>query len=224
MGKINELTGKNYKLFNYYGAQDAERIIICMGSSAETVEETVDYLMSKGEKVGVLIVHLYRPFSVKHLLNEIPMSVEKIAVLDRTKEPGSQGEPLYKDVISAFYGTDRNPTIVGGRYGLASKEINPTHVVSVFELLKSNSVVNGFTVGIVDDVTNTSIDLVDDVLIEDSAMISCKFWGLGSDGTVGANKMAIKIIGDNTDKHVQAYFEYDSKIWWDNNFSFKIWR
>lgn len=211
MGKINELTGKNYKLFNYYGAQDAERIIICMGSSAETVEETVDYLMSKGEKVGVLIVHLYRPFSVKHLLNEIPMSVEKIAVLDRTKEPGSQGEPLYKDVISAFYGTDRNPTIVGGRYGLASKEINPTHVVSVFELLKSNSVVNGFTVGIVDDVTNTSIDLVDDVLIEDSAMISCKFWGLGSDGTVGANKMAIKIIGDNTDKYVQAYFEYDSK-------------
>ena len=211
MNKINELTGKNYKLFNYYGAHDAERIIVCMGSASETAEETVDYLISKGEKVGVLIVHLYRPFSVKHLLNEIPSSVKKIAVLDRTKEPGAEGEPLYKDVMSAFYGTDRHPIIVGGRYGLASKEVTPTHLASVFEILKSDNPKNGFTVGIVDDVTNTSIDLIDDVVAEDSSLISCKFWGLGSDGTVGANKMAIKIIGDNTKKHVQAYFEYDSK-------------
>lgn len=211
MNKINELTGKNYKLFNYYGAPDAERIIVCMGSASETAEETVDYLISKGEKVGVLIVHLYRPFSVKHLLNEIPSSVKKIAVLDRTKEPGAEGEPLYKDVMSAFYGTDRHPIIVGGRYGLASKEVTPTHLASVFEILKSDNPKNGFTVGIVDDVTNTSIDLIDDVVAEDSSLISCKFWGLGSDGTVGANKMAIKIIGDNTKKHVQAYFEYDSK-------------
>lgn len=211
MNKINELTGKNYKLFNYYGSKDAERIVVCMGSSAETAEETVDYLMSKGERVGLLVVHLYRPFSVKHLLEAIPQTVKKIAVLDRTKEPGSEGEPLYKDVVSAFYGTGRSPIVVGGRYGLASKEINPTHLVSVFELLKSDKPSNGFTVGIVDDVTNTSIDLVDEVLIEDESSISCKFWGLGSDGTVGANKMAIKIIGDNTPKHVQAYFEYDSK-------------
>lgn len=211
MDKINEFTGKNYKLFNYYGDPSAERILVCMGSSAEAAEETVDYLCSKGEKVGVLKVHLYRPFSIKHLLNEIPSSVKKIAVLDRTKEPGSEGEPLYKDIMSAFYGTDNQPIIVGGRYGLASKEVTPTHLASVFELLKSDKPKNGFTVGIVDDVTNTSIDLVDEVEIQDSSLISCKFWGLGSDGTVGANKMAIKIIGDNTNKHVQAYFEYDSK-------------
>lgn len=211
MNKINELTGKNYKLFNYYGDKNAERIIVCMGSSAEAAEETVDYLCSKGEKVGVLIVHLYRPFSVEHLLKEIPLSVKKIAVLDRTKEPGAEGEPLYKDIMSAFYGTDRHPVIVGGRYGLASKEVTPTHLASVLESLKSDKPKNGFTVGIIDDVTNTNIDLVDDIEIQDSSLISCKFWGLGSDGTVGANKMAIKIIGDNTDKHVQAYFEYDSK-------------
>lgn len=211
MNKINELTGKNYKLFNYYGDPKAEKIIICMGSAAETAEETVDYLMSKGEKVGVLIVHLYRPFSVKHLLNEIPMSVKKIAVLDRTKEPGSEGEPLYKDVMAAFYDKEVRPIIVGGRYGLASKEVSPTHLVSVFKLLDSDKPKTGFTVGIVDDVTEKSIDLVDEVTIEDPSLISCKFWGLGSDGTVGANKMAIKIIGDNTEKHVQAYFEYDSK-------------
>ena len=210
--KINELTGKNYKLFNYYGDKDAERIIICIGSSAETVEETVDYLMSKGEKVGLLVVHLYRPFSVERMLKEIPVSVKKIAVLDRTKEPGSDGEPLYKDVVSAFYSEgNRRPLIVGGRYGLASKELTPTHVASVFEMLKSENPKNGFTVGIVDDVMDTSVDLVDEVHFEDSSLISCKFWGLGSDGTVGANKMAIKIIGDNTDKYVQAYFEYDSK-------------
>lgn len=211
MNKINELTGKNYKLFNYYGHPEAERIIVCMGSASETAEETVDYLMKNGEKVGVLIVHLYRPFSIKHLLSEIPASVKKIAVLDRTKEPGAEGEPLYKDVMAAFYGTDRRPIIVGGRYGLASKEVSPTHLVSVFELLKSDKPKTGFTVGIVDDVTEKSIDLVDEVIIEDKSLISCKFWGLGSDGTVGANKMAIKIIGDNTNKHVQAYFEYDSK-------------
>lgn len=211
MNKINELTGKNYKLFNYYGHPEAERIIVCMGSASETAEETVDYLMKRGEKVGVLIVHLYRPFSVKHLLDEIPVSVKKIAVLDRTKEPGSEGEPLYKDVVASFYGTDRRPIIVGGRYGLASKEVSPTHLVSVFEILKSDKPKTGFTVGIIDDVTEKSIDLVDEVVIEDPSLISCKFWGLGSDGTVGANKMAIKIIGDNTNKHVQAYFEYDSK-------------
>lgn len=211
MNKINELTGKDYKLFNYYGDTNAERILICMGSSAEAAEETVDYLRAKGEKVGVLKVRLYRPFSVKHLLDEMPSSVKKIAVLDRTKEPGSQGEPLYKDVMSAFYGSSNQPIIVGGRYGLASKEVTPTHLASVFELLKSDKPKNGFTVGIVDDVTNTSIDLVDEVEIQDPSLISCKFWGLGSDGTVGANKMAIKIIGDNTNKYAQAYFEYDSK-------------
>lgn len=211
MNKINELTGKNYKLFNYYGDPNAEKIIICMGSAAETAEETVDYLIGKGEKVGVLIVHLYRPFSVKHLLQEIPMSVKKIAVLDRTKEPGSQGEPLYKDVMAAFYDKEVRPLIIGGRYGLASKEVSPTHLVSVFKLLDSENPKNGFTVGIIDDVTEKSIDLVDEVIIEDPSLISCKFWGLGSDGTVGANKMAIKIIGDNTEKYVQAYFEYDSK-------------
>lgn len=211
MNKINELTGKNYKLFNYYGDPNAEKIIICMGSAAETAEETVDYLMSKGEKVGVLIVHLYRPFSVKHLLKEIPTSVKKIAVLDRTKEPGAEGEPLYKDVMAAFYDKEVRPIIIGGRYGLASKEVSPTHLVSVFKLLDGNDLKTGFTVGIVDDVTEKSIELVDEVTLEDSSMISCKFWGLGSDGTVGANKMAIKIIGDNTEKHVQAYFEYDSK-------------
>ena len=171
MNKINELTGKNYKLFNYYGAPDAERIIVCMGSASETAEETVDYLISKGEKVGVLIVHLYRPFSVKHLLNEIPSSVKKIAVLDRTKEPGAEGEPLYKDVMSAFYGTDRHPIIVGGRYGLASKEVTPTHLASVFEILKSDNPKNGFTVGIVDDVTNTSIDLIDDVVVNSGDLV-----------------------------------------------------
>lgn len=211
MNKINSLIGTNYKLFNYYGDPNAERIIICMGSASETAEETVDYLISKGEKVGVLIVHLYRPFSVEHLLKEIPSSVKKIAVLDRTKEPGADGEPLYKDIISAFYKTDRHPVIVGGRYGLASKEVTPTHLASVFEMLKSENPANGFTVGIIDDVTNTSIDLVSDVTVEDPSLISCKFFGLGSDGTVGANKMAIKIIGDNTKKYVQAYFEYDSK-------------
>ena len=211
MNKINSLIGTNYKLFNYYGDTNAERIIVCMGSASETAEETVDYLTSKGEKVGVLIVHLYRPFSVEHLLKEIPMSVEKIAVLDRTKEPGADGEPLYKDVVSAFYKTDRHPVIVGGRYGLASKEVTPTHLASVFEMLKSQNPSNGFTVGIIDDVTNTSIDLISDVTVEDPSLISCKFFGLGSDGTVGANKMAIKIIGDNTKKYVQAYFEYDSK-------------
>lgn len=211
MNKINELTGKNYKLFNYYGDPEAEKIIICMGSAAETAEETVDYLISKGEKVGVLIVHLYRPFSVKHLLNEIPASVKKIAVLDRTKEPGSEGEPLYKDVMAAFYDREIRPIIVGGRYGLASKEVSPTHLVSVFKFLDSDKLRTGFTVGIVDDVTEKSIELVDEVTVEDQSLISCKFWGLGSDGTVGANKMAIKIIGDNTEKYVQAYFEYDSK-------------
>ena len=211
MNKINEKIGTDYRLFNYYGHKEADRIIICMGSATETAEETVDYLMKKGEKVGVLKVRLYRPFSVKHLLKEIPESVKKIAVLDRTKEPGSEGEPLYKDVLSAFYGTDRMPKIIGGRYGLASKEVNPTHLATVFEHLKSDNCKNGFTVGIKDDVTNTSLDLIDDVVIEDPTLISCKFWGLGSDGTVGANKMAIKIIGDNTNKHVQAYFEYDSK-------------
>ncbi len=211
MNKVNSLIGTNYKLFNYYGDSNAERIIVCMGSSSETAQETVDYLISKGEKVGVLIVHLYRPFSVEHLIREIPTSVKKIAVLDRTKEPGSEGEPLYKDVVAAFYGIDRHPVIVGGRYGLASKEVTPTHLASVFEMLKSQKPINGFTVGIVDDVTNTSIDSVDDIIVEDSSLINCKFFGLGSDGTVGANKMAIKIIGDNTKKYVQAYFEYDSK-------------
>ncbi|WP_312652720.1 pyruvate:ferredoxin (flavodoxin) oxidoreductase [Proteiniclasticum sp.] len=211
MEEINKLTGRDYQLFNYHGAPDAENIIIAMGSVCDTAEETVDYLNKKGEKVGLINVHLYRPFSTNHFLNAIPKSVKKIAVLDRTKEPGSAGEPLYQDVRNAFYEADVRPVIVGGRYGLGSKDVTPGQILSVFESLSRNEVKNGFTIGIEDDVTFTSLPKHDEIDTTSEGTVQCQFWGLGSDGTVGANKSAIKIIGDNTDLYAQGYFSYDSK-------------
>ena len=211
MGEISKLTGREYHLFNYYGAEDADRIIIAMGSVCDVIEETVDYLNAKGEKVGLLTVHLYRPFSLEHFFRYIPKTVKKIAVLDRTKEPGSIGEPLYLDVQSAFYGKEWQPVIVGGRYGLGSKDVIPSHIVPVFDNLKLPVPKNGFTVSIVDDVTFTSLPAGEDIDTTPAGTTACKFWGLGSDGTVGANKAAIKIIGDHTNMYAQAYFAYDSK-------------
>ena len=211
MGEISKLTGREYHLFNYYGAEDAERLIIAMGSVCDTVEEVVDYLMAKGEKVGLLTVHLYRPFSLEHFFKYIPKTVKNIAVLDRTKEPGALAEPLYLDVKNAFYGKEWQPTIVGGRYGLGSKETYPSHILSVYENLKKDEPKDGFTIGIVDDVTNTSLEESEAINTTPAGTTACKFWGLGSDGTVGANKSAIKIIGDHTDMYAQGYFAYDSK-------------
>ncbi|MGO5072680.1 pyruvate:ferredoxin (flavodoxin) oxidoreductase [Clostridium sporogenes] len=211
MGEISKLTGREYHLFNYYGAEDAERLIIAMGSACDTVEEVVDYLMAKEEKVGLLTVHLYRPFSLEHFFKYIPKTVKNIAVLDRTKEPGALAEPLYLDVKNAFYGKEWQPTIVGGRYGLGSKEVYPSHILSVFENLKKDEPKDGFTIGIVDDVTNTSLEEAEAINTTPAGTTACKFWGLGSDGTVGANKSAIKIIGDHTDMYAQGYFAYDSK-------------
>ncbi|MHC1761952.1 MAG: pyruvate:ferredoxin (flavodoxin) oxidoreductase [Negativicutes bacterium] len=211
MGEINKLTGRDYHLFNYYGAEDADRIIIAMGSVCDVVEETVDYLNAKGEKVGLLTIHLYRPFSLEHFFRYIPKTVKKIAVLDRTKEPGSIGEPLYLDVKSAFYGKEWQPVIVGGRYGLGSKDVIPSHILPVFENLKLPVPKDRFTVSIVDDVTFTSLPAGPDIDTTPAGTTACKFWGLGSDGTVGANKAAVKIIGDHTDMYAQAYFAYDSK-------------
>jgi pyruvate-ferredoxin/flavodoxin oxidoreductase len=204
MAEINKLTGRDYHLFNYYGAPDADRMIIAMGSGCEAIEETVDYLNAKGEKVGLLTVHLYRPFSLEHFFKYIPKTVKKIAVLDRTKEPGSLAEPLYLDVKSAFYGKDWQPVIVGGRYGLGSKDVVPAHIVPVFENLRLDNPKDGFTVSIVDDVTNTSLPALSyDIDTTPAGTTACKFWGLGSDGTVGANKSAIKIIGDHTNMYAQ---------------------
>ena len=211
MNEVSKLTGRSYGLFDYYGAPDATNILIAMGSVTETIEETIDELNSKGEKLGLVKVHLYRPFSTKHLLNVIPKTVEKICVLDRTKEPGSIGEPLYLDVRSAFYEEPNAPMIIGGRYGLGSKDVTPASIKAIFDNLASVNPKNQFTVGIDDDVTNTSIPVDASFKLEHKDTINCKFWGLGSDGTVGANKQAIKIIGDNTKKYVQAYFAYDSK-------------
>ena len=211
MAKIEEKTGRSYGLFNYYGAEDAKEIIVAMGSVTEAIEETIDELNARGEKYGLVKVHLFRPFSVEHLLKVIPQSVEKICVIDRTKEPGCNGEPLYLDVCSAFYGKENAPKIVGGRYGLASKDVTPSDIKAIFDNLKKDDSKNFFTVGIEDDVTFTSIPVEDELRIVTPGTVRCKFWGLGSDGTVGANKQAIKIIGENTDKYVQAYFEYDSK-------------
>lgn len=212
MNDINKLTGRNYKLFNYYGAEDAENIIIAMGSGCETISEVVDYLNSKGEKVGLLEVHLYRPFAADFMLNEIPKTVKKIAVLDRTKEPGANGEPLYLDVKNAFYNVENAPIIVGGRYGLGSKDFKPDDAISVYNNLKLDNPKNDFTVSIVDDVTFKSLPLSNESIDPTpKGTIACKFWGYGSDGTVSANKSAIKIIGDNTDFYAQAYFEYDAK-------------
>ncbi len=212
MKQVSKLTGRNYKLFDYVGAEDAERVIIAMGSGCDAIEETVNYLTKKGEKVGLIKVHLYRPFSMKHFLAAIPASCKKIAVLDRTKESGSLGEPLYLDVCSALLEAGKTDiAVVGGRYGLGSKEFNPTMVKAVYDNLKKQCPKNHFTVGIEDDVTKTSLKLGKTIDAAPKGTVSCMFYGLGSDGTVGANKNSIKIIGDHTDKYVQAYFSYDSK-------------
>ncbi len=211
MAEISKLTGREYHLFNYYGAADAERMIVAMGSVCETIEETVDYLNAKGEKVGLLTVHLYRPFSIEHFFKYIPKTVKKIAVLDRTKELGSFAEPLYLDVKAVFNGRDWQPLIVGGRCGIGGKDVVPGHIQAVFENLNQEQPKDNFTVGIVDDVTHTSLPLGDDIDTTAAGTKACKFWGLGSDGTVGANKNAITIIGDYTDMYAQAYFAYDSK-------------
>lgn len=211
MAELSKLTGREYHLFNYTGAQDADRLIIAMGSVCDTIEETVQYLNGRGEKVGLLKVHLYRPFSLEHFFKYIPKTVKRIAVLDRTKEPGSIGEPLYLDVKGAFYGKEWQPLVIGGRYGLGSKDVVPSDILAVFENLKLNQPKDRFTISIVDDVTHTSLPVAQDIDTTPTGTTACKFWGLGSDGTVGANKSAIKIIGDHTNMYAQAYFAYDSK-------------
>ena len=211
MKKISEITGREYHLFDYYGAKDAERVIILMGSATEAAREAIDYLTTQGEKVGMVAVHLYRPFSVKHLLAAVPKTAKRIAVLDRTKEPGAEGEPLYLDVKSAFYDVENKPLIVGGRYGLGSSDTTPAKIIAVFKNLALNEPKNHFTVGIVDDVTFTSLPEEEEIAMGGAGMFQAKFYGLGADGTVGANKNSVKIIGDSTDKYCQAYFSYDSK-------------
>ena len=213
MKKINEKLGTDYGLFNYYGAPDADRVVVCMGSFCDVLEEVIDYLNAHGEKVGLVKVRLFRPFSIKHFVDVLPETVKKIAVMDRTKEPGSIGEPLYQDVVSALYEAGKTGIkVVGGRYGLGSKDTPPASAFAVFEELKKDEPKREFTIGIVDDVTNLSLPEAEDAPNTAApGTIECKFWGLGGDGTVGANKNSIKIIGDHTDKYVQAYFQYDSK-------------
>ena len=211
MNEISRITGREYKLFNYYGHPEADRVIIAMGSVTQAAQEAIDYLASKGEKVGLVNVHLYRPFSAKHFLGALPKTVKRIAVLDRTKEPGAAGEPLYLDIVEAFKGCSDAPVIVSGRYGLSSKDTTPVQVISVFENLQLPEPKNHFTIGIVDDVTFTSLPPKEEMALGGEGIFEAKFYGLGADGTVGANKNSIKIIGDNTDKYCQAYFSYDSK-------------
>ncbi|MBP7582977.1 MAG: pyruvate:ferredoxin (flavodoxin) oxidoreductase [Spirochaetes bacterium] len=211
MQEISKLTGREYHPFNYYGANDAERVVIAMGSVTETLREVVDYLMAQGEKVGVVLVHLYRPFSVKYFMKLMPATVKVISVLDRTKEPGANGEPLYLDVKDAYYGKSGAPVIVGGRYGLSSKDVTPAMMLAVFDNMKQNEPKNRFTVGIVDDVTFTSLPVGEEIRIDRGGAFAAKFYGVGADGTVGANKNSLKIIGDNTDLYAQAYFAYDAK-------------
>ena len=208
MDKVNAKIGTNYKLFNYYGAEDAEHVVIAMGSVNDTIEETIDYMTAQGAKVGVVKVRLYRPFSAEALIAAIPETVKQITVLDRTKEPGAMGEPLYLDVVAALKGTkfDAIPVFTG-RYGLGSKDTTPAQIVAVF----NNTTKQKFTIGIVDDVTHLSLETGAPIVTTPEGTINCKFWGLGADGTVGANKNSIKIIGDNTDMYAQAYFDYDSK-------------
>ena len=211
MGEISELTGREYRPFDYYGDPEAENIIIAMGSVTETIKETIDYLAAQGKKVGVMIVRLYRPFSAKYFMKALPKSVRRIAVLDRTKEPGALGEPLFLDIKALFQGMEDAPLVVGGRYGLSSKDTTPAQIVSVYENLDMAEPKDGFTIGIVDDVTFKSLPQKEEFSIVKPGTTECKFFGLGSDGTVGANKNTIKIIGDNTPKYCQAYFDYDSK-------------
>ena len=211
MNEINKITGRKYGLFNYFGAPDADRVIIAMGSATEAIQTTIEHLNANGAKVGLLVVHLYRPFSAKHFLSAMPKTVKKIAVLDRTKEPGAFGEPLYLDVCSVYYAQETRPVIVGGRYGLGSKDITPSDVLAVFANLDAAEPKNNFTVSIVDDVTGNSLAVTEELDTTPKGTKGCKFWGLGSDGTVGANKSAIKIIGDYTDMYAQGYFSYDSK-------------
>ena len=211
MSEISKLTGREYKLFNYYGAPDAERVVVLMGSAAETAKEAVDYLTAKGEKVGLLNVHLYRPFAADKFVAAIPAACKKLAVLDRTKEPGAMGEPLYQDICSVYKELDSDMVIVGGRYGLSSKDTTPGQIIAVLDNLKQDKPKNNFTVGIVDDVTHTSLDVTCEIDTSPAGQTSAEFWGMGSDGTVGANKNSIKIIGHATDLYCQAYFVYDSK-------------
>ncbi len=211
MDKISEITGRKYGLFNYYGAPDAERVIIAMGSVTQAAQEAIDHLTAQGEKVGLVSVHLYRPFSAKHFLAAVPATAKRIAVLDRTKEPGANGEPLYLDVKECFYGKENAPVIVGGRYGLASKDTTPAQIIAVYENLALPQPKDHFTLGIVDDVTFTSLPLKEEIALGGEGTFEAKFYGLGADGTVGANKNSVKIIGDNTNKYCQAYFAYDSK-------------
>ena len=211
MGKVGKLTGRKYKLFDYVGDPEAENVIVSMGSSCETIEEVVNYLTGKGEKVGLVKVRLYRPFSAEHLFSAIPLTTKRITVLDRTKEPGALGDPLYVDICTAYLERGKIPEIVNGRYGLGSKEFNPGMVKAVFDNMNSAGPKKHFTVGITDDVSNSSLEVEEGFDVAPEGTICCKFWGLGADGTVGANKSAIKIIGDNTDMFVQAYFAYDSK-------------
>lgn len=208
MDKVNAKIGTNYKLFNYYGAEDADRVIIAMGSVCETIDETIDYMNANGHKVGVVKVRLYRPFSAKHLIAAIPETVKHIIVLDRTKEPGSLGEPLYLDVVASLRGTKFESCLVTtGRYGLGSKDTTPAQIIAAYK----NTEKPRFTIGIKDDVTNLSLEITENPSTAPEGTTSCKFWGLGADGTVGANKNSVKIIGDHTDKYAQAYFDYDSK-------------
>ncbi len=211
MEEINRLTGRDYKLFNYYGAEDAERIIIAMGSVCDTLIETIDYLVAKGEKVGFINVHLYRPFSTEHFFKAVPETAKRIAVLDRTKEPGSIGEPLYQDICTIFKQKGIPMEIVGGRYGLSSKDTTPAQLCAVFDNLASEDPKNNFTIGIEDDVTYLSLPVKEEIVVTSKDVKSCKVWGLGSDGTVGANKNTVKIIGEHTELYTQAYFVYDSK-------------
>ncbi len=211
MGEISEATGRQYRPFEYYGDPDAENIIVAMGSVTETIKETIDYLAGQGRKYGLVTVHLYRPFSEKYFFKALPKKVRKIAVLDRTKEPGALGEPLYQDIKTVFQGCDKAPLIVGGRYGLSSKDTSPAQIVAVFDNLELAEPKNGFTIGIVDDVTFKSLPIKEEISIVKAGTTECKFYGLGSDGTVGANKNTIKIIGSHTNKYCQAYFDYDSK-------------
>ena len=211
LNKLAAITGRQHGLFDYYGAPDAERVVIAMGSATEAIREGIDHLVAKGEKVGLVSVHLYRPFSAKHFLSVLPKTAKRICVLDRTKEPGAGGEPLYLDVKDVLYGSANQPLVVGGRYGLSSKDFTPAQVIAVYENLSLPEPRNHFTVGIVDDVTFTSLPLKEEIALGGAGTIEAKFYGLGADGTVGANKNSIKIIGDNTDKYCQAYFAYDSK-------------